>query len=1397
MRFAGRVLRSVLALLAGVLLALAGVWALAHNAVFSAWLLPLLPGITVVGPQGALLGDFKATRIEVSLPRAGRLSLVEPSWQGMALRPSASARWLLGVQAAQLEVRRLDLVWVADPASKPAGAPVDISLPVSVAVQRLQVAQAHSALWGAEPIRQIAGSLGLQQAAPGQAVHQLRLQSLHWAGWALTGDAQIGVGQGLPLTATLHAEQLAEAQQPHGVADVRLAGPLARLQAQASLAWQHDAARAAQSLKAEAVLQPFEAWPLARLMASVNGLNLADLQPGWPRTAWHGGVTLTPSSTPAAQDVQARLDLRNDLAGPWDAERVPVRQVRGQVSLAGGRRAPDLAHAWREGDVDLVAQLPSLPGHDAGQLKVQGGWGGQRALKASWTGLDARGLHGQAPPLQLQGAWQLVPDWAAVSSGAAGAIGVIGPLRAMVKLDVKGLYGAAFEGEQAGVARRRLPASVPVSLSLDGRYAPDQFEVHTLNLRAQEALAELSQARFQWGGKAPQPAWSARGRLAIKQFDPQVWLPWPAGMAGRNQLTGEVDMALDARWRGQADVRLAPSLLGGVPLSGQAQWRSPRDSQLMSAMLDLQAGGNTVRAQAEVPWRLGPQGDMHWSPDARWQAQIQAPALQGLQAVAPLLGARQVSGVIEAAVKGKGVWPALSTDGQLKVSRLQWVPASGVPMSVAAAQADWALEGLSPDAPLRLNLEVSQWQTAHVLLDKLQWVTSGSLQQHRASLSADLSHKPSGGGKTAVFHVATALQGGWQRQTSTWQGRIGELVATMGGARPRTLLQAQPFDLSWREAPGDRGLHMSTTALNVLGAGMQLRKLQWHWQAAQADTVGELELALSLDPLNLPALLASWQPQAGWGGDLLLAGQLTLKHSQRQPWVVDAFVARQSGDITLSEPTIEGNSMQRLGIREARIGLQARDGIWSMNEHFEGRVLGVLKGRQVVQATAPDRLPEASSPLSGQLDLQISNLRPWGTWVPAGWRLTGQMQAKAEVGGTLGVPQYRGQVTGQNLGLGQALLGVNLTEGQLQMDLTGDRVSLTRFVAQGGSQGGRISAQGEALLSEQPTAQLTVKAERFALLQRVDRRIMVSGEARAVFGPEDIKVDGQVQVDEGLIDITRSDAPTVGDDVNVLNRPGQDEEDAGEATSSNGGAPKRKLQADVSVELGHKLRLKGRGLDAHLAGKLRLSTPGNRPAVNGAVHVENGTFAAYGQKLVIERGDVTFTGPVENPRLDILAMRPQSPTASSSDVQVGVNITGTAQDPRVRLYSDPAMSETEKLSWLVLGRAPTGLGGTDIGLLQSAAVALLSGEGSSPSDNLVAMLGLDELTVRQSDGAVRDTVVNLGKQVSKYWYVGYERNLNATSGNWQLIYRLARRFTVRAQAGDDNAVDFIWTWKWD
>ena len=123
------------------------------------------------------------------------------------------------------------------------------------------------------------------------------------------------------------------------------------------------------------------------------------------------------------------------------------------------------------------------------------------------------------------------------------------------------------------------------------------------------------------------------------------------------------------------------------------------------------------------------------------------------------------------------------------------------------------------------------------------------------------------------------------------------------------------------------------------------------------------------------------------------------------------------------------------------------------------------------------------------------------------------------------------------------------------------------------------------------------------------------------------------------------------------------------------------------------------------------------------------------------------------------------------------------------------MSDSDKLSWLVLGRASDGLGRADSALLQRAAVALLAGEGEAPTDALLRNLGLDSLSVRQSDTDVRETVISLGKQLSRRWYVGYERGVNATTGTFQLIYRIAQRFTLRAQSGAENSLDLIWVWR--
>jgi len=458
--------------------------------------------------------------------------------------------------------------------------------------------------------------------------------------------------------------------------------------------------------------------------------------------------------------------------------------------------------------------------------------------------------------------------------------------------------------------------------------------------------------------------------------------------------------------------------------------------------------------------------------------------------------------------------------------------------------------------------------------------------------------------------------------------------------------------------------------------------------------------------------------------------------------------------------------------------------VWSFTQGLAGKTLGVAAGAVIARTTPQATWPTPEAPIQGVLEVQVANLGTWGPWVPAGWRLNGALRISAGIGGKFGAPEYTGEMQGRGLTVRNFLQGVNVSDGEVAIALQGATARIDRFTAKAGN--GTVALEGNATLGAAPKAFLKLKADKFQLLGRVDRRIVTSGQAQLQLDKDTLTLDGKFGIDEGLFDFTRSDAPRLSDDVVVLRGKQPEVEEVPNGTP----APEHAIKLSIDVGLGDNLRLKGRGIDTGLRGDLRITSPNNHLAINGTVRAVDGTYAAYGQKLTIDRGLITFIGTPENPRLDIEATRP------NTDVRVGVLVTGTALNPRIRLFSEPEMSEIDKLSWLVLGRASEGLGRTDTALLQRAAIALLAGEGEGVTDQFTKAIGLDDVSLRQSEGEVRETVISLGKQLSRRWYVGYERSLNATTGTWQLIYRIAQRFTLRAQTGADSSLDLIWTWRW-
>jgi translocation and assembly module TamB len=53
--------------------------------------------------------------------------------------------------------------------------------------------------------------------------------------------------------------------------------------------------------------------------------------------------------------------------------------------------------------------------------------------------------------------------------------------------------------------------------------------------------------------------------------------------------------------------------------------------------------------------------------------------------------------------------------------------------------------------------------------------------------------------------------------------------------------------------------------------------------------------------------------------------------------------------------------------------------------------------------------------------------------------------------------------------------------------------------------------------------------------------------------------------------------------------------------------------------------------------------------------------------------------------------------------------------------------------------------------------------------------------------------VTLGKRLSKDFYLAYETSLSGAFGSLYIFYDLSHRLTLRAQAGEQSALDLIFT----
>lgn len=541
------------------------------------------------------------------------------------------------------------------------------------------------------------------------------------------------------------------------------------------------------------------------------------------------------------------------------------------------------------------------------------------------------------------------------------------------------------------------------------------------------------------------------------------------------------------------------------------------------------------------------------------------------------------------------------------------------------------------------------------------------------------------------------------------------------------------------------------------------------------QTRGHIEqLALQ----DIPPLLFSLP--ANLKGNPVFSGQWDINAEESLNGSV--ALQRESGDLIVVR---EGQPDRPLGLSEVKLLLAMRNNQIDLTTSIRGSKVGNIAGslNTSVTSSAGSFSLESNAPLQASLTADVNSL----AWLPSPEvQADGTLNVSINASGTIGNPNLDGNIRGRNLALSLPAEGVNLTNGQLDASLSGNRVTLDTLRFTGGK--GTINASGGIRLAGgKPEMDIEWLLDDFTAAERTDRTIVLKGSAKTTLQNNQLMLDGDLRVVRGLIVLAPAGAPQLGNDVIVIGR--EREEDTSPLQFTIG-----KLRINLGddvvgiVDPGKQLILRGFGLDGYLTGILTLSggVPDSLRA-EGSI-VVGGTYMAYGQVLNITKGIVNFSGPVDNPGLNIIAMR------QNQAVQAGVEITGNAQMPTVKLVSSPSVTDSEKLSWLVLGHGLDQAGKNEFAMLSLAAGVLLSQGDSVPLQTKMARAaGLDSFSISGSD--MESSTVNFGKRLSSQLYLSYEKSLTGLLNVAKLTYTISRNWSIVSQAGSESAVDVLYTFR--
>lgn len=294
---------------------------------------------------------------------------------------------------------------------------------------------------------------------------------------------------------------------------------------------------------------------------------------------------------------------------------------------------------------------------------------------------------------------------------------------------------------------------------------------------------------------------------------------------------------------------------------------------------------------------------------------------------------------------------------------------------------------------------------------------------------------------------------------------------------------------------------------------------------------------------------------------------------------------------------------------------------------------------------------------------------------------------------------------------------------------------------------------------------------------------------------EIIKVTGKVDIPKATIKFKSLDTQSIS--------PSKDEIFVDSNTNLRGLMINRKKSAnlnndmmiDVQVNLGDKVKVNAMGLRADVVGGVRINKASDSSKIisKGKVSLEHARADMYGHKFIINHAHAVFKDDITNPALDVEVVA--DPSAIDEDVLAGVKVTGYAEKPDIALFSKPAMSKNEVLSYLLYGH---GLEKNSSSNTDNSSTQLLMtlGLGTTAGllNSVVGIFGMDGVQLGSS-GSGDETQVEVQTYVNNRLRLSYGYGIYNSVNEFKIRYELVRKLYAEFVSSIDQSVDLIYSFE--